>query len=264
KRLITTIERDLALPTPPLRKRELANASSRLEEVMHRWQKAKGEVEERNRPASEKWSNTYKAWSQARAEWIKERDTRNTAIDTLREGYLAGDPRSVAEYCRLVVARSVYPECFPCESIIDYIEDTKTVITDYALPVPAALPTLKEVKYVNARGDFQEVRVSDAWINRTYESVLYQIALRCIYELFQADLADALSSIAFNGWVEDIDKTNGQIVNACVLSVQANKSEFMALNLAQVDPKLCFKKLKGVSAAKLTALQPVRPVLQLK
>jgi len=37
----------------------------------------------------------------------------------------------------------------------------------------------------------------------------------------------------------------------------------MDINLASVDPKACFKKLKGVSAAKLIALQPVRPILQL-
>ena len=37
----------------------------------------------------------------------------------------------------------------------------------------------------------------------------------------------------------------------------------MDINLEQVEPKACFKKLKGVSAAKLMALQPVRPILQL-
>lgn len=37
----------------------------------------------------------------------------------------------------------------------------------------------------------------------------------------------------------------------------------MDINLAHVDAKACFRKLKGVAAAKLTALQPVRPILQL-
>src|SRR5208283_3038724 len=35
------------------------------------------------------------------------------------------------------------------------------------------------------------------------------------------------------------------------------------INLSQVDPKACFKKLKGVSGSKLSDLSPVRPVLQL-
>lgn len=105
--------------------------------------------------------------------------------------------------------------------------------------------------------------LSEAWLNRTYDSVLYQIALRSLYELFQADAAGTIDFIVFNGWVNSIDKATGKEVNACILSIQATKSEFMDINLAQVDAKACFKKLKGVSAAKLTALQPVRPILQL-
>ncbi len=41
------------------------------------------------------------------------------------------------------------------------------------------------------------------------------------------------------------------------------KAEFIEINFAQVDPKACFKKFKGISGAKLSDLSPVRPVLQL-
>jgi len=142
-------------------------------------------------------------------------------------------------------------------------KDNRTIVVDYCLPALKALPTLKEVKYIATRDAFQEEHVSEAWLNRTYDSVLYQIALRSLYELFQADVASAIDSIVFNGWVNSVDKATGKEVNACVLSVQATKTEFMDINLAQVDAKSCFKKLKGVSAARLTAFQPVRPILQL-
>jgi len=107
------------------------------------------------------------------------------------------------------------------------------------------------------------VAVADSWLNKTYDSVLYQIALRTMYELFQSDEAQALDAVVFNGWVNSIDKATGKEVNSCVLTIQAGKSEFLEINLGQVDPKACFKKLKGISAAKLTALSPVRPILQL-
>jgi restriction system protein len=80
---------------------------------------------------------------------------------------------------------------------------------------------------------------------------------------FPSDAVNAIDSIVLNGWVTSTDKAIGKQVTGCVLSVQAVKSEFMDINLGQVEPKACFKKLKGVSAAKLTALQPVRPILQL-
>jgi restriction system protein len=73
----------------------------------------------------------------------------------------------------------------------------------------------------------------------------------------------ALEAIVFNGWVNSIDKATGQEVNACILSVQVTKAEFTQINLLNVDPKACFKKLKGVSGSKLASLNPVKPILQL-
>ena len=92
-------------------------------------------------------------------------------------------------------------------------------------------------KFIAAREELHEVHVSDAWLNRTFESVLYQIALRSLYELFQADTAKAIDSIVFNGWVNSIDKATGKEVMGCVLSIQASKPEFIDINLANVGPK---------------------------
>ena len=163
----------------------------------------------------------------------------------------------------MVLSRSKYPDTFPSDAFVDFVEETRTIVVDYCLPDIGALPTLKEVKYIATRDAFQDVHVNDAWLNRTYDSVLYQIALRSLYELFQADAANAIDAIIFNGWVNSIDKATGKEINACVLSLQAAKPGFMDINLAQVEPKACFKKLKGISAAKLTAPQPIRPILQL-
>jgi len=52
-------------------------------------------------------------------------------------------------------------------------------------------------------------------------------------------------------------------VNACILSLQVAKVEFIQLNLANVQPKACFKKLKGVSGSDLLGLSAIRPILQL-
>ncbi len=39
--------------------------------------------------------------------------------------------------------------------------------------------------------------------------------------------------------------------------------KFLTIRLDQVDPKSCFKKLKGVASSKLTELTPIRPVISL-
>jgi restriction system protein len=146
---------------------------------------------------------------------------------------------------------------------LDYVADSKLLIVEYHLPAISAMPTLKELKYIASKDQFQEVRVSDPWLNRTYDDVLYQITLRTVYELFQSDVVDALATIVFNGWVNSVDRSTGQEVNACILSLQAAKAEFTQINLANVEPKACFKKLQGVSASRLTSLSPVKPILRL-
>ncbi|MDM8102781.1 restriction endonuclease [Oceanobacillus oncorhynchi] len=96
-----------------------------------------------------------------------------------------------------------------------------------------------------------------------YDKLLYQIALRSIHELYEADEVGAVESIVFNGWVNSIDKATGKDVNACILSVQAMKSEFMEIDLSKVDPKMCFKNLKGVGSSKLSSLSPIAPIIKL-
>jgi restriction system protein len=69
--------------------------------------------------------------------------------------------------------------------------------------------------------------------------------------------------VTFNGWVEAISPATGVMERGCILSVQAFKDEFLAFNLASVDPKACFKQMKGVAASALAGLAAVRPILQL-
>ncbi len=248
---------------PPIRDKEHSRVSGLFQSARQSWLGARAEAERQNKLHLQEFVNAHAAWEASKAEWQEDRRKRNAAIDESKQTYLDRRPESIPEYCKMVLSTSKYPGTFPSDASIEFVEESRTIVVDYCLPDITALPTLKEVKYIATRDAFQEVHVNEGWLNRTYDSVLYQIALRSLYELFQADAANAIDAVVFNGWVNSIDKATGKEVNACILSIQASKSEFMDINLAQVDAKACFRKLKGVAAAKLTALQPVRPILQL-
>jgi restriction system protein len=96
-----------------------------------------------------------------------------------------------------------------------------------------------------------------------YNRLIYKIVLRTIHELYEADAINVIESIVFNGWVNSIDKATGQETNTCIISVQTSKDEFVSINLKNVDPKACFKKLKGVGSTKLHNLSPVAPIMQI-
>ena len=252
---------------PPLRARKTAEAARRtasateeFRDEVRRWEELKFRIEKSNRRKQDLHLADVKNWEKEKASFERLQEAK---VDSWRVAYEQMHMDLLTDYWELVLSRSEYPESFPKSLSLDYLPDSKILILEYHLPDISCLPTLKELKYIAARDQFQEVHVSEAWLNRVYDDVLYQIALRTVHELFQSDSVGAVGTVAFNGWVNSIDKSTGQDVNACILSVQVTKAEFTQINLANVEPKACFKKLKGVSGSKLTSLSPVKPVLQL-
>lgn len=202
-------------------------------------------------------------WEKAKAEFYKEKEENNRQIEERKQAYLIAEPSAIIDYCDMVLSNSSYPDFFPQDFELDYNPENKILIVDYNLPNIEDLPTLKEVKYVQIRDEFTKKYLSKAAISQLSDNLIYQIALRSIHELYKADVVEAIASIVINGIVQSVDKGTGQDISPCILSVQANKDEFLAINLAKVDPKACFKKLKGVAGAKLHSLSPVAPIIQM-
>ena len=248
---------------PSKRRKRVAEAAQKYEQDRTDWQAHSDKVLKYNELAKTAYLTTVQIWQRSKQTFYAEQAAANAAVDSLRSRYLANDESSLKAYFDEVLAHSVYPDCFPREHLLEYIASTKTLVLDYELPNLSAFPSVKEVKFVASRSELQEIPLSDAWIKKTYDEVLYQISLRTLHELFKYDETDALRSVVFNGWVRSIDRATGSEVHACVMSLEAGKDEFLAINLRQVDPKLCFKKLKGVSASKLIELSPVKPLVVL-
>ena len=201
--------------------------------------------------------------AEARDTFLANQTSRNLEVDKRKQEYLAGNSDAVVGYCDAVLAGSSYPDSFPKDWQLDYQSQTRTLIVEYSLPPLETLPSIKEVKYVQSRDDFLEVKLKEGELNRLFDDLLYQIALLTVHELFSADKASLIDAIAFNGWVRSVDKATGQEVNACILSLMTTRPEFEKVNLAQVEPKACFRTLKGVGSSKLHALAPVKPILQM-
>jgi restriction system protein len=202
-------------------------------------------------------------WEIKKSNYEKKQEESNKKILAKKEKYKNKEPGAVSDYCEMVLTNSEYPDYFPQEWDIDYLADTKILIVDYSLPDLDALPTTKTVKYIISRDEFTETNLSSAALNKLYDRLLYQISIRTIHELYEADVANAIDSIVFNGWVDSIDKATGHNVNSCIMSIQASKDEFLAINLGKVDPKASFKQLKGVGSSKLHGLSPVAPIINI-
>jgi restriction system protein len=245
------------------RERKIDAARKLFDDDVAGWKAEVTVIDAKNSLSEAQYKEATAQWETEKAEFKTVQQARNAEIDAHRLSYIGKQPDAVVDYCDFVLSGSEYPDSFPKSWQMEYKPETSLLLIEYSLPNIDALPRLKEVKYIQTRDEFTESFLPDSAVDRMYDSLLYKITLRSLHELFSADVAGAIDSIIFNGWVRAVDAATGQETNGCILSIQANKSEFASINLAKVDPKACFKKLKGIGSSKLTALVPIRPILQL-
>jgi restriction system protein len=256
---ITLMDRILIFP----RKRKETAAAIQYRADYEKWRAEYDAISDHNATTEKRYKEILGAWQRDRDDFALREQARIESLQSLQDDYQAKKQRAIEEYCELVLSGSEYPDNFPRSCEVEYRPETKVLVLDYALPAPEVLPKAKEIRYVQSRDELQEIPLSDSEKTKLYDNLLYQIVLRSIFELYKADGIEAIELVTFNGFVRSIDRTTGNEVNACVLSLQAGRAEFSAINLANVDPKACFKRLKGVGSSKLIGLAPVAPIAKM-
>lgn len=192
-------------------------------------------------------------WEKRKEQYFKDQSDFNNKIDLMREEYLQKKPHSIIENCDLVLNNSKYPDYFPKTYELDYNPDKEHLIIDFCLPQIESLPRTKSVKYVKTEDNFKETSISNTALNQLYSSVVFQVAIRTVHEIFEADVVNAISTICFNGYVDN-DKIE------YIISYQADKETFNKLNLKGLDCKETIKNYKGRFTAKLTEIEPLMKI----
>ena len=230
-------------------------------------------LERQYQSALDSYNAAHAAWLESRNEWNAQQDLKekefldqqaeeNAKVGALKTAWQSGQVEAVEEHASIVLEASDHDDAVPKQWEIQYDADSKLLLIQYMLPTPDKLPVTKSVRFVSSTGELKESSISERDKKSLFDNLCYQICLRTLHELFEADSPDHLESIAFNGWTESIDRATGQQVTSTILSVMAKKEEFMAINLEQVEPKACFKSLKGVSASSLVGLTPIAPIIE--
>jgi restriction system protein len=209
------------------------------------------------------WEEQIKEWQKSKDDYKQAVEEQNSKIEQIIQEYKLNNVDKVLEYFQVVLENINLPESIPNDYEMDYNADTGIIIIEFQLPEIDDLPKLKEVKYISSRNELKESYISDAQLNKLYDDTLYQVSLRIIHEFFIADQANILKAVSFNGWVNTINKATGFFENSCIISIIAKKEEFMKIDLKNVDPKICFKTLKGVASSKLSSLTAIQPILQI-
>lgn len=221
---------------------KIQKAEQKYQFAIENWANACDQIEKDNNAKKEDYNNQVKDWEEKQAEFYKKQEKKNAKVDEFKRRYQEADPSTILEYCELVLNNSVYPESFPKSFELDYNPENKILIVEYALPSLDQLPTLNEVKFI--RNELKEYHISDAQHQKMFDATMYNITLRTIHELFEADKINSIEAVTFNGWVNAINKAIGKKKTTVFFLFKPNGMSFWKLIWLTLTQKPASKHLK--------------------
>ena len=216
--------------------------------------------EERYKRAERKYQKAKEDYECRMNGLREEASEHNRKIETLKENFAAGKPEDVKNYFNRVLHARDYPEVFPHKWEFAYVPDSRQLAVEYDLPTFHAMPEVKAYRYVKVRDETTQTPMPQSQRKQLYASILAQIPLRTIHEIYKADRTEAVDTIIFNGYVKTIDPSTGKPGQFCLVAVSTTRHQFLDLNLELVDPQECIKGLKGRFSRKPEDLVAVSPM----
>jgi restriction system protein len=234
----------------------------RHEEQTGTWTKEELDTDRKNEQQEEKFNDALSAFDSQVTAFEDEKRLNNQALENIRKRYQESEHKAIEEYCDLVLDSSVYPDYFPKNWLLEYRPHVE-VLVDYDLPIPDQLPSVESYASAKDSDAVVEQKMTAEVHQELYSSMAYQVCIRTIHELFEADVIDALDLATFNGFVSIVNPATGKTERKCILSVSSQKNAFMEFDLGRVDPRATFEHMRGIIGGPLYELISVTPLASL-
>lgn len=216
-----------------------ADYSGWLQEVEKLPKRRAEQVAEHKRAEQNRLELLEKARRQYEAEcMVRQRaaDESNERLDELIRGLSYNVDSAIQDYVGIVLGNSVYPESFPVDHQFIFDSATKELSLVALVPPPDALPTEKVFRYVKARNEVVGSLLSKKEQKDRYANAVYQVALRTIHEIFEADRARRIETISLTVGTESIDPATGNPKRTPFIAVASERGTFLDFDLANVIP----------------------------
>jgi restriction system protein len=151
---------------------------------------------------------------------------------------LAFDVESaIQDYVGVVLSNSIYPDAFPV--VFDHKFDigTRELTLRVTVPGPGVVPAVKEYRYVKARDEIVASALPAKQQKERYAGAVWQVALRTLHEIFEADRAGKIRSAALVVSTSHIAPATGRPEEVPLAIVAADRDTFLTFDLAHVVPQ---------------------------
>ena len=115
-----------------------------------------------------------------------------------------------------------------------YKELTLTVLI---VPPPSASAGGEGYRYVKAKDEIAATALPKTELKDRYASAVHQVALRTLHEVFEADRAGHIETIALTVATETTDPATGRERRIVFVAVGAERASFMTFDLHNIVPE---------------------------
>lgn len=157
---------------------------------------------------------------------------------------LAFDVESaIQDYVGIVLSNSIYPEVFPVEYDHAFNLASRELTLTVKIPEPSTIPSVKGYRYVKTKDEIASTDLPVREKKERYANAVWQVAVRSLHEVFEADRAGKVHSIALTVGVDTIDPATGRPTTVPLVIVAADRETFNSFDLAKVIPQATLQHL---------------------
>lgn len=138
-------------------------------------------------------------------------------------------PKAVEDYVELLLKASPLPDEVPVDVDVAYQPDARKLVVIRELPGVAIIPEAREHSYFRNRDEIAAKPRPAKEIRQRYTSLVAQLVLRTMREVFEIRPTTLVDEVAVNGHVSIRNKATGQSERPCLVSVSATREQFKDL-----------------------------------
>jgi len=167
----------------------------------------------------------------------------NAKLTELINGLAFDVEAAIAQYVDIVLSNSVYPDAFPGTHDDHFDLATRELTLTTTVPPPSSMPTVKEYRYVRAKDEITSSTLSMKEQKDRYASAVFQVAVRTLHEVFEADRSGKIRSITLTVVTHDVSPATGIEATIPLVVAAADRDTFTGFDLANVVPRATLEHL---------------------
>lgn len=191
--------------------------------------------------------------------------TQHLRIDELAADAATGKQYAVEDYVRYALETSTYPRGFAVKFQLRHLPSRKNLLIECEFPLARdIIPTEASWRYIKTRDAIESKPRSAADVDKIYKSVLAQVTLRTVYEIFTIDVFGHIEAVSFKGVVNDVDPSTGRATQYLLVSLRADREEFLDRDFSspRLNPVKALQSLRPNFSSAPSELRPIPAIAE--